>query len=85
MVLPRHVLRVSPEMSALSPSEILSSGLAAAGCPQLTGCCIKLVSVFCLPWPKTLGPRAARAAPPALPWQEGLVTSSVVRLVPASW
>lgn len=77
MVLPRHVLHVSPwGVCLVLQRDDLSAGLAAAGYPHLTGRCIKLVSVSSLPWPKTLGPRGAQAAPPALPQQEGLVTAA---------
>lgn len=85
MVLPRCVLHISPwGVCLVLQRDGVSAGLAAAGCPDLTGCCIKLASVsaFSLPWPKTLCPGAATAA---LPQQEGLVTAGLVSLVPAPW
>lgn len=67
-----------------------AAGLAAAECPQVTGCCIKLASVFCLPHPKMLGPPAAplllrQLHQPCNRRSARSPAQVVMRLVPASW
>lgn len=87
--LPRSVLHVVPLCVCLALCrDDSAAGLAAAECLEVTGCCIKLASVFCLPRLKMLGPLAARLLLRQLHQPHnrsgGSLEQVVVGLVPAS-